>query len=201
MLDKRWKSEIMMRLRHSGIRWKLRCIVDSSDENTPSSSDENTPPNVLSGSLHGSWRCADGPDDVSSPSGTATPPYLSPEQTKRRSKIVVNSPSTPETPPSSSARTCASLATLPPVILETPLRAPAYTKTSKTHHPRRQGRQKRREAVAPYSRQRSATRPAGAPRESTQSTVDLTPLAQKQASRPGDTFVPARRPHSLPKSN
>jgi hypothetical protein len=176
-----------MRLRHSGIHWKLRCTIESSDKSPPSS-DENTPPNV---SLHGSWRYADGPNDVLNPSRTATPPYLPPEQTERRSKTVVSSPSTPDPPPSSSAPTCASLAPPPLVILETPR---VCTKTSKTHHPRRQGRQERREAVAPYLRQRSASRPAGASRESIQSTVDLTPLAQKQASRPRDTFVPARWP-------
>ncbi|GMF41361.1 unnamed protein product [Phytophthora fragariaefolia] len=60
---------------------------------------------------------------------------------------------------------CASPTTSSPALLETPPRSPARTKTTKTRHPR-QGLQERRQAAAPYARQRSTPynvhRPAAA---------------------------------------
>ncbi|GMF40044.1 unnamed protein product [Phytophthora fragariaefolia] len=144
----------MVHLTHSSIHWRLRCIG--------SSSDENTPPNVLQAAPE-----QDSPSSASSATGTVTPPWLSPEKTKHRSKFATNPPPspTPETPPRSAWCACASPTTSSPVLLETPPRSPARTKTTKTRHPR-QGLQERRQAAAPYARQRSTPhnvhRPAAA---------------------------------------
>ncbi|EGZ27292.1 hypothetical protein PHYSODRAFT_257399 [Phytophthora sojae] len=139
----------MVHLTHSAIHWKLRCIVDSSSS---SSSDENTPPNVSSARAMGA-------DGGSSATGTATPPWLTPERTKHRSKRVTNPPATPETLttplPTWGART--SPTTSSPVLLETPPISLPRATTSAALHPR-QGRQARQAAVAPYSRQRLGPR-------------------------------------------
>ncbi|GMF41859.1 unnamed protein product [Phytophthora fragariaefolia] len=135
----------MVHLTHSSIHWMLRCIDDSS-------SDKNTPPNVLQAAPE-----QGSPSIASSATGTATPPWLFPEKTKHRSKFATNPPPspTPETPPRPAPCACASPTTS----------SPARTKATTTRHPR-QGLQERRQAAAPYARQRSTPhnlhRPAAA---------------------------------------
>ncbi|KAF4035914.1 hypothetical protein GN244_ATG12057 [Phytophthora infestans] len=78
----------MVHLRHPGLHWKVRCMLDSDDENTP--------PNVMQG--RASPETKEVPDSQSTESdlassGSATPPWLSPGFTDRVPKDKSNLPS------------------------------------------------------------------------------------------------------------
>ncbi|KAI9994437.1 hypothetical protein PInf_011067 [Phytophthora infestans] len=78
----------MVHLRHPGLHWKVRCVLDSDDENTP--------PNVMQG--RASPETKEVPDSQSTESdlassGSATPPWLSPGFTDRVPKDKSNLPS------------------------------------------------------------------------------------------------------------
>ncbi|EGZ25691.1 hypothetical protein PHYSODRAFT_326684 [Phytophthora sojae] len=174
----------MVRLTHSATHWQLRCIFDTSSE------DENTPPNVQASPqrTQGSKRSEQPARDCASSTGTATPPWMSPEKCQRRSKAVTNRPPSPEaTPPPASSpprtRPSANPTTASPILLETPPTSPARPIPRKALQPRQEGRRAQREAAAPYSRRPSVPqrpdRPAVDPRGSisASSDVQFNPLA------------------------
>jgi hypothetical protein len=84
----------MVRLVHSTVHWRLRCIVDTS-----SSDDENTPPNVANGTpidRPADSRSALKTQSDTDSTGTATPPWLPPGTSKLGLPKEVTNP-----PPSS----------------------------------------------------------------------------------------------------
>ncbi|EGZ18939.1 hypothetical protein PHYSODRAFT_255504 [Phytophthora sojae] len=162
----------MVRLTHSAVYWRRRCINDTSSED-----EENTPPNIQPSHQYDrdSKRRIEDASESASATGTATPPWLPPERSRPKSKLATNPPpsqestSAPVSPPVSS-RPYASPTTSSPVLLETPPRSPAALQ------PRHEGRRARREAAAPYARRQSApqrdARPVINPRGSMRVTAD-----------------------------
>jgi hypothetical protein len=193
----------MVRVTHTSTHWTHRCIIDSSDENTP--------PNVLAqqekdgpkdddagspGSTTPPWFQASHPSQTS----TATPPLTSPARVKTRLKTVASPPRTPDEEPPTHHQRVASPTTSSPVLLETPPKAPTWF--AKTRHPRKtdykDARQERREAAAPYSR------PQPLQKRSSVKTIAPVCTVQQEPSRPptelalsDDVFVPAGWPYGI----
>ncbi|KAF1789171.1 hypothetical protein GQ600_18232 [Phytophthora cactorum] len=184
---------------HSASYWQVRCIEDTSSE------DENTPPNQQRDGYQGRANRLK-VEGVESDSGTATPPGLSPQRAKgvRLPKAVTNPPpgdepsdNTPATPPPE--RNPRSPTTSSPMLLETPPTPPPRSRPRPQLRERRQSRQDRRSAAAPYSQRRAthpgvpspSVNPRGVIRTSPRSTSSISP----SAARSRDRFVAAAWPH------
>ncbi|EGZ27304.1 hypothetical protein PHYSODRAFT_476424 [Phytophthora sojae] len=142
----------IVRLTHSAVHWRRRCINDTSSED-----EENTPPNIQPSHQYDrdSKRRIEDASESASATGTATPPWLPPERSHPKSKLATNPPPSQESTPAPVSppvfsRPYASPTTSSPVLLETPPRSPAALQ------PRHEGRRARREAAAPYARRKSA---------------------------------------------
>ncbi|KAE8898630.1 hypothetical protein PF005_g11533 [Phytophthora fragariae] len=189
----------MVHLKHSSIHWRVRCVLDSSSE------EENTPPNVASGSaasrdVNSCGGTVTKTHDDAASTGTATPPWL-PQGT---SKLGLPKGATNPPPSSPEAARCShSPTTSSPVLLDAPPRSallPVSVTTSL--RTRRERRQPRREAAAPYTRPRPPTeqverRGGSLPGRSSTAPVAGDVRRPSLPSAPDDVLALARWPYRV----